>query len=124
MIMLLLIKIQLNILTGFYISYYSGYHISNIFRLTTKPSSRGPCKGIYIHASIKMHSRVVYTSLYSICYAVQHQLSKHQSSELSIIQTTTSKERSYHVLSNYCLLYRNITKPVKALQEFIHKCWF
>jgi len=38
----------------------------------------------------------------------------------SIIWTTTSK-KSYQILSNYWLLYWNITKLVKALKEFIIK---
>jgi len=75
---------------------------------------------------VQLHSRAVYVciSSYSICDTVQCQLSEHQSSKPSITQTTNGKEISYRVLSNYWLLYRNITKPVKALQEFINKWWF
>jgi len=44
----------------------------------------------------------------------------------SIIQTVNypihRRKKSYYVLSNYWLLYWNITKPVKALPEFIIEC--
>ena len=70
MIMLLFIRIQLNTLTGFYLSYYLGYHVSNIFWSTTKPSSKGPCKGTYIYRSIVTFKSSIYVSL-CIVFVIQ-----------------------------------------------------
>jgi hypothetical protein len=45
---------------------------------------------------------------------------KHLNCKLSKPQPV---QNSYHVLSNYCLIHWNITKPVQALQEFTIQCW-
>ena len=60
------------------------------------------------------------TLILLIQYSVDYPKVKHLNHQLSEPQLV--KNKIYHVLTNYWLLFWNITKPMKALQEFLIEC--